>query len=99
MVVQEVVQGLTLALERMYDFGLRNVLVANLPPIDCIPLETAPSDYSVCRAAVAPLIDLHNSLLLQSVQQLNTRLPNANFLILHEWNAFTYVLNNTEQYG
>ncbi|CAM6106017.1 unnamed protein product [Calypogeia fissa] len=97
-VIEEVVEGVTLALKRMYDLGLRNILVANLPPINCIPRSTQPLNYTSCVTSTAPLIDFHNNLLLQSVEKLNT-LPNANFLILNELDAFSYVLNQTKQYG
>jgi phospholipase/lecithinase/hemolysin len=97
-VTQEVVEGLTLVLTRIYQLGLRNILVANLAPINCFPLVTLPSNYTNCSADLAPLVAFHNELLLQSVAKLNT-LPDANFLILNEMEAFTYVFNNTALYG
>ncbi|CAM6106016.1 unnamed protein product [Calypogeia fissa] len=97
-VVQEVIQGMAVALKRLYDLGLRNILVANLPPINCLPGTTIKFNYTTCELSTYPLILSHNNLLAEAIQKLNT-LPGANFLIIDEMASFTYVLNNTEQYG
>jgi phospholipase/lecithinase/hemolysin/uncharacterized surface protein with fasciclin (FAS1) repeats len=97
--VETVVSGIQANLQRLYDLGLRDVMVANLFEGDCTPLFTRKNGYTSCTREEGPFPQIHNAFLLGAVQSLNARNPGARFIILDQYAAFDRLFKDASANG
>lgn len=94
--VQYVMDDLRHALWKLDGLLFKNVLIASLPPLGCLPLY---SSLKSCNESYNELVKLHNKLLKNVVAKLNEEAEpkkkngQPNFFILDLHNAFMTVLN------
>ncbi|GMI84771.1 hypothetical protein like AT5G03610 [Hibiscus trionum] len=93
--ISSVVSQLAVNMRRMHGLGVEKIAVGSLPPLGCLPLNTARSSFRQCDRAQNALVDLHNQLLLRAVANLNNQTNSASFFILDFHGAFWTVLNRT----
>jgi hypothetical protein len=77
--------------ERLQRLGVRKVLVNNLHPIGCMPLQSNSSNYTTCGLLGNYGASLHNS----NLEKLMGRKNNAHILDLHT--AFTDIINHASR--
>ncbi|KAG0614192.1 hypothetical protein M758_6G157900 [Ceratodon purpureus] len=97
--VETVVSGIQANLQRLYDLGLRNVMVANLFQTDCAPLFTRKNGYTKCTGEDGPFPQIHNAFLLGAVQSINAQNPGARFIILDQYAAFDRLFKDANANG
>ncbi|XP_024394076.2 GDSL esterase/lipase At5g03610 isoform X1 [Physcomitrium patens] len=97
--IERVIRGIQANLQRLYDLGLRHVMVANIPQPDCLPLFTEKNNWTNCTGETGPLINIHNSFLLVAVENINARNPGARFIILDHYSAFSRLLSEADEQG
>jgi hypothetical protein len=97
--IERVVEGIYHNLQRLYDFGLRDVMVSNLLPASCVPVYTQQYNYSKCDTAIDSLNQLHNQLLLRDVEEINFANPGARFIILDAFAAFSQLFEQANAVG
>lgn len=87
--IERVVSGIQANLQRLYDLGLRNVLVANVLNGDCTPSFTASNGYTKCiNSTGSSFAQIHNAFLLGAAKSVNSQNPGARFIILDQYSAF-----------
>jgi phospholipase/lecithinase/hemolysin/uncharacterized surface protein with fasciclin (FAS1) repeats len=96
---ERVVSGIQANLQRMYDLGLRNVMVANLLQGDCVPLSTRKNGYAKCTGENGPFSQIHNAFLLGAVQSINAQNRGARFIILDQYAAFDRLFKEASANG
>ncbi|KAG0588871.1 hypothetical protein M758_2G229300 [Ceratodon purpureus] len=97
--IERVVSGIQANLQRLYDLGLRNVMVANMFEIDCMPAFTASNGYTKCTGDYIPFVQVHNAFLLGAVQSINTNNPGARFIILDQFATFNRLITDGRNAG
>ena len=97
--VQIVVNAIQANLQRLYDLGLRNVMVSNIFEGDCTPEFTYINGYTKCTGAFGPFEQIHNAFLLGVVQSLNAHNPGARFIILDQYSAFAKIIATAKSDG
>ncbi|CAK9857577.1 unnamed protein product [Sphagnum jensenii] len=97
--IERVVAGIAHNLQRLYDFGLRDVMVSNLLPASCVPVYTKQYNYSKCDTAIDSLNLFHNQLLLGAVKEINAGNPGARFIILDAFAAFSQLFEQANAVG
>jgi predicted nucleotide-binding protein (sugar kinase/HSP70/actin superfamily) len=88
-----VVNQLTFNLKRVYDLGVKKVVVTSLTPMGCLPGNTVRSLFQTCIEEVNQLVGHHNLLLQQGVAKLNTETKKS-LMILDLYASFQSVLQN-----
>jgi phospholipase/lecithinase/hemolysin/uncharacterized surface protein with fasciclin (FAS1) repeats len=96
---QTVVSGIQANLQRLYDLGLRNVMVANIIQDDCTPTYTRKNGYTKCTGERGPFSQIHNAFLLGAVQSINAQNPGARFIILDQYAAFDRLFKEARANG
>jgi hypothetical protein len=86
-VMNEIVKNV----ERLQRLGMRKVLVNNLHPIGCTPLQSSSSNYTTCGLLGNYGASLHNS----NLEKLMGRKNNAHILDLYT--AFTDIVNHASR--
>ncbi|KAE8679400.1 GDSL esterase/lipase [Hibiscus syriacus] len=94
--ISSVVRQLTVSLRRIHGLGVGKIAVGSLPPLGCLPANTAQTSFQRCDPTQNALVDLHNLLLLQAVTNLNNQTNSTSFFILDFHGAFSTVLNQTQ---
>lgn len=97
--IQVVVSGIQANLQRLYDLGLRNVMVTNLFQGDCAPVYTRKNGYTRCTGETGPFSQVHNAFLLGAVQSINAQNPDARFIILDEHATFDRLFKRARENG
>ncbi|GAB4833405.1 hypothetical protein Ancab_031648 [Ancistrocladus abbreviatus] len=95
--IKKVVPQLVSNVERIYSMGVKQVLVANLQPLGCIPRITQAENSSVCDKFDNTAAGYHNLLLKAAVDKLNLDAHKNDyqpFILLDLFDSFTYVFNN-----
>ncbi|GAB4833409.1 hypothetical protein Ancab_031652 [Ancistrocladus abbreviatus] len=88
---------LKINVKRISSLGVKQVLVANLQPLGCLPLVTEGSGYSQCNDLYNILVTLHNDIVQSSVNQLvveTGRKDYQPFILLDVNSAFDSVFKN-----
>ncbi|CAM6067227.1 unnamed protein product [Sphagnum tenellum] len=108
-IVPSVVAPIISAVQAIYEFGGRDILVVNLPPLGCIPalLTLHPADPSLansyddygCLKRFNKPIKAHNSLLRSSLNTLRTTYPDANLYYGDLHGVFINILKNSSDQG
>ena len=91
---EHVVNNIESEIESLYDIGARDFLVSNLADLGQLPV--TPPELS---GAFTDLTDTHNSLLEQSINELNDSLTGAEIVILDLDSLFDDVLENPSDFG
>lgn len=97
--IEEVVYGIQANLQRLYDLGLRNVMVANMFDIDCMPHFSAVNGYTKCASGYLPVVQVHNAFLLGVVKSINANNPGARFILLDQYSAFNRLIADAGKAG
>jgi phospholipase/lecithinase/hemolysin/uncharacterized surface protein with fasciclin (FAS1) repeats len=97
--IERVVAGIQANLQRLYDLGLRNVMVANMFESDCLPIFTKKNGYTACTGETAPFVQIHNAFLLGAVQTINALNPGARFVVLDQFSAFNQLMATADEHG
>lgn len=99
MFIERVVAGIQANLQRLYDLGLRNVMVANMFESDCLPIFTKKNGYTACTGETAPFVQIHNAFLLGAVRSINALNPGARFVVLDQFSAFNQLIATADEHG
>ncbi|KAG0583021.1 hypothetical protein KC19_3G102800 [Ceratodon purpureus] len=101
--VHTVVNGIAVNIVRLHSFGIRNIVVLNLPLLVCMPLSTleVALDFKACSSNNTFINEtsLHNSLLQQRVRMLNQNLKGLNVIIADQAKAFGQLFYHGSDYG
>ncbi|XVF07708.1 hypothetical protein REPUB_Repub06bG0162900 [Reevesia pubescens] len=96
--ISSVVSQLTQNLKRIHNLGVRKIAVGALQPLGCLPQSTAPFSFQQCNETENTLVNLHNQLLVQAVNNLNKETNSASFFIIDIYNAFWTVFNQKQDH-
>ncbi|XVF76238.1 hypothetical protein PTKIN_Ptkin13bG0250200 [Pterospermum kingtungense] len=94
--ISSVVSQITVNLKRIHDLGVRKIAVSALQPLGCLPQSSAQFSFQQCNQTENTLVNLHNQLLAQAVNNLNKQTDSNSFFILDTYNAFWTVFNQTQ---
>ncbi|KAK4767091.1 hypothetical protein SAY86_014841 [Trapa natans] len=95
--ISRVVNQLAVNLRRIYDLGVRKVVISSLPPLGCLPSITVSSGFQKCNSTFDPLIILHNTLLQRALAKLNNETNDASaFFPLDVHGSFRSLLLTTK---
>ncbi|XP_075482374.1 GDSL esterase/lipase At1g29670-like [Primulina tabacum] len=85
------VQAYSQQLEKLYSYGARKIAVFGTAPLGCIPqvLHRYPTDGKICVEWINNDAELFNIRLISLIDQLNTNLPDAQFIFIN-YNAISY---------
>ena len=99
--VRSVVDGIALNVVRLYDLGLRNIIVSNLFLLPCSPMVTVESNYTECSGNTTLINEtaFHNELLQRRVRVLNQDLLGAHIIIVDQSKAFAYLFEHGAKFG
>ncbi len=99
MYIQRVVAGIGYNLQRLYDMGLRDVMVSNLLPVGCLPVYSKQYGYRICDTSKDSTAQIHNAFLLGVVEKINSGNPGARFVILDQYAAFCHLFKQAKAVG
>nr|XP_027124408.1 GDSL esterase/lipase At5g03610-like [Coffea arabica] len=91
-----VVQKLVAILKRISELGVKRIALGSLPPIGCVPVITISSGFKQCNDTANMASILHNSILADSVAQLNNESLSTQFEILDLDAAFTAIIQHVQ---
>lgn len=98
-----VVNGIAVNIVRLHSFGVRNIVVLNLPLLVCTPYSTmdVALDFRACSTNTTFVNEtlLHNSLLQQRVRVLNQQLKGLHVIIADQTKAFYQLFYHGSGYG
>ena len=101
--VHTVLNGIAIDIVRLHSFGIRNIVVLNLPLLVCIPLSTLEVglDFRACSTNTTFVneISLHNSLLQERVRMLNQQLKGLHVVIADQTKAMQQLFYHGPDYG
>ncbi|CAM6026615.1 unnamed protein product [Sphagnum balticum] len=97
--INRIVTGISFNLQRLYNIGLREVMVPNLLRPDCTPKYSQKYNYTMCDTSVDSIAQIHNELLLSAVEKINARNPGARFIILDQYAAFGQIYTQAKAAG
>eukprot|EP00246_Nothoceros_aenigmaticus_P006021 TRINITY_DN18763_c0_g1_i1.p1 TRINITY_DN18763_c0_g1~~TRINITY_DN18763_c0_g1_i1.p1 ORF type:complete len:391 (-),score=17.34 TRINITY_DN18763_c0_g1_i1:319-1398(-) len=86
--VLKIVTGIKEALTRLIDLGVGHIIVPNLPPFDCAPTATWTQNYTQCTDQFWGLVELHNSMLADVIQELDQKSAATTLLLLDQFSCF-----------
>ncbi|KAG6526378.1 GDSL esterase/lipase At5g03610-like [Zingiber officinale] len=79
---------------RLQEIGVPKVMVTNLHPIECTPMQTRPSNYTLCSQNISRIAYEHNHAMNKLVLDLRrSNNSNTDFLILNVNKAFLSILH------
>ncbi|XVE96464.1 hypothetical protein REPUB_Repub02eG0224200 [Reevesia pubescens] len=94
--IGSIVNQLTVNLKRIHNLGVRKIAVSALQPLGCLPQSTVRFSFQHCNGTENTLVNLHNQLLVQAVNNLNKETNSTSFFVLDTYNAFWTVFNQKE---
>ncbi|KAH9561621.1 hypothetical protein CY35_05G031400 [Sphagnum magellanicum] len=97
--INRIVAGISFNLQRLYNIGLRDVMVSNLLRPGCTPFYSQKYNYTTCDTSVDSIARIHNELLLNAVEKINARNPGARFIILDQYAAFDQIYTQAKAAG
>ncbi|CAM8968323.1 unnamed protein product [Rhodiola kirilowii] len=99
--IPTVVNQLVLNIQRVFNMGVKKVVVTSLQPLGCLPRITIETSFQSCNDAQNAAVQFHNLLLQQAVAKLNngTQAGSDPYVILDLYSSFMSVLqtNATQQ--
>lgn len=81
-------------LKRIHSFGVKKIGITALGPLHCVPEVTVLTDFKECNSTLSQLVDFHNHLLKQAVDELNKETNDLPFFILNLHDAFLSIIQN-----
>ncbi|THG18225.1 hypothetical protein TEA_017169 [Camellia sinensis var. sinensis] len=99
--VDTLISRFRLQLTRLYNMGARNIVVANVGPIGCIPYQRDinPSAGESCVAFPNQLAQLFNAQLKDLLAELSANLKESKFLYANVYRLFEDIIKNHISYG
>jgi hypothetical protein len=97
--INRIVAGISFNLQRLYNFGLRDVMVSNLLRPGCTPYYSKKYNYTMCDTSLDSIAQIHNGLLLSAVEKINAQNPGARFIILDQHAAFGQIYTQAKAAG
>ncbi|KAF5941550.1 hypothetical protein HYC85_019192 [Camellia sinensis] len=99
--VDTLISRFRLQLTRLYNMGARNIVVANVGPIGCIPYQRDinPSAGGSCVAFPNQLAQLFNAQLKDLLAELSANLKESKFLYANVYRLFEDIIKNHISYG
>ncbi|XP_062005176.1 GDSL esterase/lipase At5g03610-like [Rosa rugosa] len=91
--ITSVVNQLSVNLKRVYDLGVKKIVVTALQPLGCLPGSTAEFSFQKCNGTQNLLVGFHNLLLQQAIAKLNNE-TKSSFIVLDLYTSFMSVLKN-----
>ncbi|KAI3994204.1 hypothetical protein MKX01_012461 [Papaver californicum] len=103
MFIESVILRFGLQLTRLYEMGARKIVVANVGPVGCTPLERSlnPS-YTTgdsCISFINNAVILFNKKLKSLLMDLNSNLVGSKFLCADVYSILSHLINNYQSYG
>ncbi|KAI3932761.1 hypothetical protein MKW92_006611 [Papaver armeniacum] len=100
MFVDSMISKFRLQLTRLYEMDARKIVVANVGPVGCIPLERS-LNYKgdSCFSAMNNAAMLFNKKLKSLILELNSNLVESKFVYGDSYSMFSHILNNYKSYG
>ncbi|PRQ43848.1 putative ribonuclease H-like domain, SGNH hydrolase-type esterase domain-containing protein [Rosa chinensis] len=86
-------------MKRIYDFGVKKILVTNLAPMGRLPRITSVSSFKYCNETLNSLVRSQNLLLQQAVAKLNIETESSSFIVLDHYALFMSVFKNKGRDG
>ncbi len=99
MYINRIVTGISFNLQRLYNIGLRDVMVPNLLRPGCTPEYSQKYNYTMCDTSLDSIAQIHNGLLLSAVEKINARNPGARFIILDQYAASDQIYTQAKAAG
>lgn len=97
---EQTTDNLSGALQSLYEAGARNFLVANLPDLGATPFADFLNQFSPgISNQLNSLTEVHNSLLEQQLNNLNTSLSGIELTTLDANSLFREIINEPSQFG
>ncbi|VFQ76011.1 unnamed protein product [Cuscuta campestris] len=83
--------------------GAKYIVVQGLPPVGCLPVAIAPCpfflrDHMGCSAVVNTAIDIHNRLLIKTIESFRRQYPGSTIVYADYWKAFMEIFTNSHKY-
>ncbi|KAL7178303.1 hypothetical protein ACSBR2_031452 [Camellia fascicularis] len=99
--IDTLISRFRLQLTRLYNMGARNIVVANVGPIGCIPYQRDinPSAGESCVAFPNQLAQLFNAQLKDLLAELGANLKESKFLYADVYRLFDDIIQNHISYG
>lgn len=99
--MSSVVDGIAMTIVRLYGMGMRHIVVANSPLMECLPLSSMEMAYKACspNSLVHNQTALHNALLQERVKVLNENLRDLHVVIVDQSKAFGELFAHGAKYG
>jgi len=96
-----VVDGIAVTIVRLYGMGMRHIVVANLPLMECLPLSILELAFKACspNSTLHKQTALHNALLQERVKVLNEYLRGLHVVIVDQSKAFQELFTHAAKYG
>ncbi|XP_024359742.1 GDSL esterase/lipase At4g01130 isoform X2 [Physcomitrium patens] len=106
-IVDAVVDSIVAAIQRIYAFGARSIMIVNLPPMGCLPAlltlyadeDSEKYDTYGCLDSPNKVSNSHNTLLESRVADLRHNYTNATFYYADYYSVYRDVLKSPTLYG
>ncbi|KAG0555459.1 hypothetical protein KC19_12G170600 [Ceratodon purpureus] len=91
-----IVDGITYNIWRINNLGIKNIMVTNLPPLDCGPWATYINNFTSCTKNETLIMEniQHNEILAKAIQTLQHNTPDMHVILLNQTQAMNYLLSN-----
>jgi phospholipase/lecithinase/hemolysin len=88
-------------LQILYQYGARKMVLFGLGQIGCSPNELAQNspDGSTCVQRINSAIQIFNNKLKSLVNELNSNLADARFILVDSYGIFQEIINSPSSYG
>jgi phospholipase/lecithinase/hemolysin len=88
-------------LQILYQYGARKMVLFGLGQIGCSPNELAQNspDGSTCVQRINSAIQIFNNKLKSLVNELNSNLADARFILVDSYGIFQEIINRPSSYG
>ncbi|MEL7036255.1 MAG: SGNH/GDSL hydrolase family protein [Cyanobacteria bacterium J06592_8] len=94
---EQTVGNIVTAIQSLYNWGARNILVSNMPDLGETPRALSPL-APVSSPELTDITQVHNTLLADALNNLSL-LPEINLIPLDVFSLFNETINNPEQFG
>ena len=85
-------------MQRLYDVGVRKIIIMDIGPIGCLPTFTR-AHNATCDEDINDAVSQFNNLLSSTLQKLASNLPNSHFILGRGYNTFYDAVLNPAKYG
>ncbi|KAI3971033.1 hypothetical protein MKX01_024680 [Papaver californicum] len=100
MFVDSMISKFRLQLTRLYEMDARKIVVANVGPVGCIPIERALyTTGDSCRSVMNDAAMLFNKKLKSLIMELNSNLVESKFVYVDSYRVLSDIFDNYQSYG